>query len=134
MEIERPPSTQHRRHKSGSSYQEHDPANLVLPAVPSHDLTAAQKNIQLPCLRDLFSPELEQVIHRRDASAASRASSSSSQILPQYEPMILSPPESVLLSEADSSAGGRLHNHIVVDDPAVRIAAEALSGLGGPGM
>lgn len=142
MELQRPVQ------EALPSLQEHDPTQLVLPAVPSHDI-AMKERVQLPCIRAVLSPEFDEVLKghsRNNSGVTSLGSPTPTPFLPRIEPpsdLFMSQLErSRTQSSSTTTSSRRVSEHergrpksiISIDDPDVRIAAEALSGLGNPGM
>lgn len=143
MELQRP------LQEALPSYQEHDPSQLVLPAVPSHDISSTQK-VQLPCLRAVLSPEFDEVLKghsRHNSGVAALGSPTPTPFLPRIEPpsdMFMSLDRNLSRTHSSSdSSSRRVSDHergrpksiiLSLDDPDVRTAAEALSGLGNPGL
>lgn len=137
---------------SPPAYLAHNPADLSLPAVPQTAISRpkVQAEITLPGLRTVLSPEFEdlsKLSRLHTAHNASVGSPVSSGTLPRIEPALSrghgtrSSMESAVFSPSDAGSamsvderGGRSISSLSIEDPDVRIAAEALSGLGNPGM
>lgn len=114
------------------AYTQHDPHSLNLPSVPTHTL---------PSLRSLDLPDA----HRHHARGTSMEVSPKSttaqwgQIQSLHSAAFPRVPDGDIGSPMDtcsvvSATDDRLREMSVsVDDPDVRLAAEALSGLGNPG-
>lgn len=140
------------------SQLEDSPASLHLPAVPRHAPTnsPAHGHERLPSIEALALPDVRR---HRHGSSHSRDFSPRSHFEPSPFPAgTLPPPNGVTLtprlhgtstprdmgspmdtasiastSPRTTSTRGRATSAVSVDDPDVRLAAEALSGLGNPG-
>ena len=133
---------------SPPAYIAHNPADLNLPSVPQTAISQphVQAEITLPDLRTVLSPDFHQTSLLSDSLAAHRGSPSSVRSLPRIDPghafsngtrtslesNVASPSETGSAMSIDER-GGRSTSVLSMDDPDVRIAAEALSGLGNPG-
>lgn len=134
-------------------FQSHDPENLVLPSVPQSDLIRRQSNsseITLPDLRSVLGDLPTKTVHpnvllcaaavqeSRNAHYIPSPNGSRTLPRPDVSPMsgitrssaesILSPSDagSVMSVEEQSQRS----TSVSLEDPDVRLAAEALSGLG----
>lgn len=148
MEQERPPPP---------AYTQHDPESLHLPSVPTHSLPGVvPSNDRLPGIRALDLPDTIASRHTPsretvELSPKSQAASSQWSTLPPLSSLprvpegmprsstemehIGSPMDTASIVSAQDDAGRRRELSVLsVDDPDVRLAAEALSGLGNPGM
>ena len=131
-------------------YMSHNPRDLNLPSVPQTEISHAhaQAEITLPDLRTVLSPEFQQNSlppHFRSPNVGP-ASPTSTRSLPRIdlgpayayetsrssESAMMSPSESGSVMSIDDR--GLRPTSVSMDDPDVRIAAEALSGLGNPGI
>jgi hypothetical protein len=139
------------------AYTQHEPESLHLPSVPTHSLPSAPSNDRLPGIRSLDLPDASP--HARTHSQrASIELSPKSHVDPlqwgSLPPLNSAPfprvPEGVPRSSAEMEIGSpmdtasiasagedyarrREMSVISMDDPDVRLAAEALSGLGNLG-
>lgn len=125
--------------------QYHHPSDLAFPSVPQTALSRpqVQAEITLPDLRTVLSPDFENI-----ARYAPPVSPTSVRSLPRMDPgpalfngarssmesAIASPSEAGSVMSIDDRRGARSTSVVSIDDPNVRMAAEALSGLGNPGM
>lgn len=136
---------------SPPAYISHEPADLHLPSVPQTVLSRpqVQGEITLPDLRTVLSPDFEEASrfsqYRSNGSPGSPTSAGS---LPRIDPgyssgngaisnretAVLSPSEAGSVMSIEERSGRRSTSVVSMDDPDVRIAAEALSGLGNPGI
>ena len=129
------------------SYVSHNPADLNLPSVPQTAISQphVQGEITLPDLRTVLSPEFQQESLQSDRSAT-LGSPSSVRSLPRIDPghtygnearqsveSAMFSPSEVGSAMSIEERGVRSTSVVSMDDPDVRIAAEALSGLGNPG-
>lgn len=146
MQQERPPPP---------AYTQHEPESLHLPAVPTH--LPSHTTDRLPGIRSLDLPGTAASARAHDAHAALELSPKS-----RFEPApwgslpplhsaafarvpvaaprssadvdMGSPMDTASVASAQDEAVRRRETSVVsVDDPDVRLAAEALSGLGNPG-
>ena len=134
------------QHPSPLAYVSHSPADLNLPSVPQTEISGAhaQAEITLPDLKTVLSPEFHESSLPSDLRAPSRAHDSpiSVRSLPRIEQgpiygngarrttesSMASPSEAGSAMSVDDRGGRPMS--VSIDDPDVRIAAEALSGLG----
>ncbi|KAF2456790.1 transcription factor Opi1-domain-containing protein [Lineolata rhizophorae] len=122
----------------------HDPESLRLPSVPRHELPAASgsaSSVSLPELRSLGLPDALQARAYQDAQSTDTPWMPSASL--RNGPL---PPASLLASQPDldmtspraesvvsaDDRSMRAPSVVSMDDPDVRMAAEALSGLGNP--
>ena len=128
-------------------YVSHPPNTIELPAVPQHDFAPVhpQSDITLPDLKTvLSSPEFQQTALNEIGYKSPTATSTRS--LPPIDAnngeygaigksaemagfSVLEPSSTTRTEDS----GIRSTGSVSMDDPDVRIAAEALSGLGNPG-
>ena len=139
---------QQRSRSPAQQHTSHDPTELAFPQVPQHDLTNHKQacDITLPDLRTVLSPQFEASAQASaEAAFASRCSPMSSRSLPpidignnagyvngtrrSMDVAMASPSEAGSYEER----GRRTKSIVSMEDPDVRLAAEALSGLGNPG-
>lgn len=140
------------------AYTQHEPETLHLPSVPTHNLPGAPANGRLPGIRSLDLPDAVPCPRTHtlrpsvEFSPKPQADSSQWGALPPLSsatfPRV---PEGLPRSSAEIDTGSPMDTASVVsggedsgrkretsvlsmDDPDVRLAAEALSGLGNPGM
>lgn len=129
----------------------HNPADLNFPSVPCTDVTHAHANaeITLPDLRTVLSRDFEETSYNafpdHRVSHLGPASPTSVRSLPRIDPgpgYVNGVRKSMESAIASPSEGGSVMSvdeycarstSVSMDDPDVRIAAEALSGLGNPG-
>ncbi|KAF2191944.1 Opi1-domain-containing protein [Zopfia rhizophila CBS 207.26] len=147
MQQERPPPP---------AYTQHEPESLQLPSVPTHSLPTAPKNDRhLPGIKSLDLPDTSPRTHASRASIelspkshaeplqwgklSQPLSSASFPRVPDGLPRtsteidVGSPMDtSSVISGGEDSGRRRETSVLSVDDPDVRLAAEALSGLGNP--
>ena len=127
MQQERPANAQQVR---PPAYTQHDPKTLNLPSVPTHTL---------PSLRSLDLPDAHS--SRASVELSPKAGNAHWAPLPLQSASFPRVPEGDVGSPMDvdrcsvlSGEDRRRETSVVsVDDPDVRLAAEALSGLGNPG-
>lgn len=125
-------------------YASHDPSDLRLPAVPQHDFSRPPgSDFKLPDLKTVLSREFQSppphdVVNRsspESASTLSRIELTHGRIngaRKSADAPMMSPSETESRASNDDRAM-RSTSVVSMDDPDVRIAAEALSGLGRPG-
>ncbi|KAF2685328.1 clock-controlled protein 8 [Lentithecium fluviatile CBS 122367] len=127
MQQERPANAQHAQ---PPAYTQHDPQSLNLPSVPTHTL---------PSLRSLDLPDAH--ASRASIELSPKATNAqwippplSSATFPRVPDGDVGSPMEVDRCSVVSGEDGRRREMSVlsVDDPDVRLAAEALSGLGNP--
>ena len=94
------------------AYVQHEPASLQLPSVPTH-APHGQGSGRLPGIKALDLP---------DGSARHSPPADTG-----------SPMDTASVLSAQDDAAPRRETSVSMDDPDVRLAAEALSGLGNPG-
>lgn len=118
----------------------------IWPAVPQHtpEKTPAQADITLPGLKTVLSPEFERRPSTQDGSLA-HGSPNSTRSLPRIDPgyanitdtrragdTTMASPLGTASAMSGEDRAVRSTSVVSMDDPDVRIAAEALSGLGNP--
>ncbi|KAL1302906.1 hypothetical protein AAFC00_003231 [Neodothiora populina] len=138
------------------SYQSHNPDDLVLPSVPRSDLsraTSASSDITLPDLRSVLGDLPAKTVHPNvlySAAAAKKASghyetslnstprhsthqdvSSPSGLARSSIDSLVSPSDTASIMSAEEHS--QRSTSVSLEDPDVRLAAEALSGLGKSG-
>ena len=140
---------QQRSRSPTQQHTSHDPTELAFPQVPQHDLINHKQacDITLPDLRTVLSPQFEASAQASaEAAFASRCSPMSARSLPpidigngyangtrrSMDLAMVSPSEAGSL-RSDEERGRRTKSIVSMEDPDVRLAAEALSGLGNPG-
>ena len=135
---------------SPPAYASHRPADLHLPSVPQTALSRpqVQAEVTLPDLRTVLSPDFEEASRLSDLRAHGTLDSPTpARSLPRIDPGYAyvngtrSSMESAVVSPSETGStmslderGVRSTSVVSMDDPGVRIAAEALSGLGNPGI
>lgn len=147
QEQERPPPP---------AYTQHEPETLNLPSVPTHAPNATHHNDRLPGIRALDLPHVSARHHHSSrtsielspASTLDRAqwgslpplNSATFPSVPEHVPRtsneidVGSPMDTASVASVQDDRARRRETSVVsVDDPDVRLAAEALSGLGNPG-
>lgn len=139
------------------AYTQHEPESLHLPSVPTHSLPSAPTTDRLPGIRSLDLPDAS--AHARaypSRSSIERSPKTHAELLqwgslpPLNSATFPRVPEGLPRSSADTEMGSPMDTASIasagddyarrremsvlsVDDPDVRLAAEALSGLGNPG-
>ncbi|WPG98334.1 transcription factor Opi1-domain-containing protein [Acrodontium crateriforme] len=132
-----------RERERPPDYASHEPNDLRLPAVPQHDFSRPPGNdFKLPDLKTVLSGEFQSppphnILHRGSPESACTLS----RIESTYgrtngarngaDALMMSPSEASSRTSNDDRAM-RSTSVVSMDDPDVRIAAEALSGLGNP--
>lgn len=115
------------------AYTQHDPASLDLPSVPTHTL---------PSLRSLDLPDAQpsrasvEVSPKTNITQWGALPPLSSATFPRVPEGDVGSPMAMDLDRASVVSGEERRREMSVvsmDDPDVRLAAEALSGLGNPG-
>jgi len=131
------------------AYVSHNPEELKLPSVPQQDLTPAHSkaDLTLPNLQSVLAnlpeqpPDLRQShygLHhasRSDITSQSREHAHSrlyASFRPSNESTMISPSDTMSVASADGVNASSI-SVVSLEDPDVRLAAEALSGLGNPG-
>lgn len=133
------------------AYHAHDPNDVKLPSVPQHEplQTSPKPDVRLPDLRSVLAAEFDQpAIYPNNAASSpfTRSGSSASRSLPRIDSSHIptngyrTSMESAVFSPSEAGSVMSMEEHgqrstsiASLDDPDVRIAAEALSGLGNPG-
>lgn len=135
---------------SPPAYISHKPEDLHLPSVPQTALSRpqVQAEITLPDLKTVLSPDFEEASRLSEYRAnGTPGSPPSARSLPPIDPghaygngirssmesAVLSPSEAGSAMSIEERSERRSTSAVSMDDPDVRIAAEALSGLGNPG-
>lgn len=141
---------QQRPHESAQRHTSHDPSELAFPQVPRHELNGHKHagDITLPDLRTVLSPQFEASAQASaEAAFASRCSPMSARSLPPIDignnghmngtrrsmDMAMASPSEAGSLHGEEDRGRRAKSIVSMEDPDVRLAAEALSGLGNPG-
>lgn len=129
------------------AFVSHNPAELKLPSVPKTDINHAHAvaELSLPDLKTVLSPGFQATSLPSDSRSSTirHESPGSVRSLPRMDPgpqfeyrggeaAVGSPSEIGSAMSVDESAVRS--PSVSIDDPDVRIAAEALSGLGNPSM
>lgn len=131
-------------------YGSRSPDTIVWPSVPQHapEQHLAPNDITLPDLKTVLSPEFQhQSVPQQGFTSPllRNASPGSVRSLPRMDPgyadIVTSPKnmDTIMMSPAESASitgseyGRQRSSSLSMDDPNVRMAAEALSGLGNPG-
>lgn len=115
------------------------PETVDWPAVPRHEIRPQQQDVTLPDLKTVLSAEFEHMSTPRHPSSPQSVRS-----LPRIDPghcslsergadvNMASPIETASVISLEER-NGRATSVVSMEDPDVRLAAEALSGLGNPG-
>jgi len=145
------PLMERQRSQEPGAVQQSDPARVEWPQVPSNELPSSNGghgDITLPDLKTVLSPQFQHLApSTSDPNALSYGSPISTGSLPHIDPGraetysdgtrrsmdmgLASPTEAGSVRSEDDR--GRARSAVPTDDD-VRIAAEALSGLSGPGQ
>lgn len=130
------------------AYIQHEPETLHLPSVPTH-APDCQSNGRLPGIKALDLPDATaRHTPRNSMDMSPRSATDGSQWgvlpvlhsatfpkVPEGLPVdIGSPMDTASVLSAQDEAARRRETSVSMDDPDVRLAAEALSGLGNPGV
>ncbi|KAF3045906.1 hypothetical protein E8E12_006183 [Didymella heteroderae] len=130
------------------AYIQHEPESLQLPSVPTH-APNRQSNGRLPGIKALDLPDATaRHTPRSSMELSPRAQTDDAQWgalpalhsatfpkVPEGHPVdIGSPMDTASVLSAQDEAARRRETSVSMDDPDVRLAAEALSGLGNPGF
>ena len=131
------------------AYAQHEPESFHLPSVPTHAPNAQSINGRLPGIKSLDLPETTARHTPRNSIELSPRSqydgshwgglpslnSATFPKVPDGLPRedIGSPMDTASVRSTQDDSGGRRETSVSMDDPDVRLAAEALSGLGNPG-
>jgi hypothetical protein len=132
------------------AYTQHEPESLHLPSVPTHVPSHVPDHARLPGIKSLdlpdtktrhtphnsveYSPRLHYdrsqwgMLPVPGSATFPRAQEG----LPRED--IGSPMDTASVRSTQDENAGRRETSVSMDDPDVRLAAEALSGLGNPGM
>lgn len=133
------------------AYVQHEPESLHLPSVPTHIPQSNQSNGRLPGIKALDLPDATLRRHtpqssieispksHMEASQWGHLPSLNSATFPRVPDALSKGAEDIgspmdtasVMSTQDEKA--RRETSVSIDDPDVRLAAEALSGLGNPG-
>ncbi len=132
------------------AYAQHEPESFHLPSVPTHHPNRDSPNDRLPGIKSLdlpptsarhtphnsieFSPRSP--FDGTQWGTLPRLNSAAFPKVPEGPPYedISSPMDTAsVLSTTDDGKTGQRETSVSIDDPDVRLAAEALSGLGNPG-
>lgn len=117
------------------AYTQHEPESFQLPSVPTH-APDRQSNGRLPGIRALDLPDANATARHagRTATELPALHSATFPKVPDGLPAdIGSPMDTASVLSAQDEAARRRETSVSMDDPDVRLAAEALSGLGNPG-
>lgn len=131
------------------AYVSHNPEDLKLPSVPQQDLKPAHAKVDLtlPNLQSVLANLPEQpsdvrqhsygLHHASRSDINSQASDrtytrTNGPFRPSQETAIISPSDTMSIASADGINASST-SVVSLEDPDVRLAAEALSGLGNPG-
>ncbi len=128
------------------AYNQHEPESFQLPSVPTH-APNRQTNARLPGIKAIDLPDATPRHIPRNSIELSPPSTDGAQwsVLPSLNnatfpkvpdghPVdIGSPMDTASVLSAQDDAARRRDTSVSMDDPDVRLAAEALSGLGNPG-
>lgn len=129
------------------AYIQHEPESFQLPSVPTH-APHRQSNSRLPGIKALDLPDATtRHTPRNSIELSPRAQTDGAQWgslpalhsatfpkVPEGHPVeIGSPMDTASVLSAQDEAARRRETSVSMDDPDVRLAAEALSGLGNPG-
>lgn len=135
----------------GQRHASHDPSELEFPQVPKHELGGHKhaNDITLPDLRTVLSPQFEANAQAAAEAAYNlRGSPLSAGSLPPIDighnagysngarrsmDLVMASPSEAGSMRSDEERGRRTKSVVSMEDPDVRLAAEALSGLGNPG-
>jgi hypothetical protein len=139
MEQERPPPAY--------TYTQHEPETLQLPSVPTHPIPShTHDHGPLPGIKALDLPDTKARHTPHNSIEYSPRSQSQWGMLPVPNSATFprapdampreemgSPMDTASIRSTQDDGGGRRETSVSIDDPDVRLAAEALSGLGNPG-
>lgn len=134
------------------AYAQHEPESFHLPAVPTHIPHAQQQNGRLPGIKSLDLPDANPSARhtpRNSIELSPRSQFDGSQwgqlpslhsatfprvpdVKPRLPEDVGSPMDTASVWSAQDEKARR-ETSVSMDDPDVRLAAEALSGLGNPG-
>lgn len=126
MQRERPASAQQAQ---PPAYAQHDPQSLDLPSVPTHTLPSL-RSLDLP---DVHASRASIELSPKATWGAFQPPLNSATFPKVPEVDVGSPMEVDRCSVVSGDDRRREMSVLSVDDPDVRLAAEALSGLGNPG-
>lgn len=131
------------------AYAQHEPESFHLPSVPTHLPNAEPNNARLPGIKSLDLPDTKARHTPRNSIELSPKShldgsqwgalpglhSATFPKVPEGLPRedIGSPMDTASVRSTQEDSVGRRDTSVSMDDPDVRLAAEALSGLGNPG-
>ncbi|CAO2647310.1 Nn.00g082320.m01.CDS01 [Neocucurbitaria sp. VM-36] len=130
------------------AYAQHEPESFHLPSVPTHVPNAQSNNGRLPGIKSLDLPETTARHTPRNSielsprsqydgphwAGLSSLNSATFPKVPDGLPRedIGSPMDTASVRSTQDDGGARRETSVSMDDPDVRLAAEALSGLGNP--
>ncbi|KAL6706221.1 transcriptional regulator opi1 [Coniothyrium glycines] len=130
------------------AYAQHEPDSFHLPSVPTHVPARPRDNARLPGIRSLDLPNAKtRHTPRNSIESSPRSQLDASQwgLLPSLNGAALargpedappvdmgSPMDTASVRSFQDGSVGRRETSVSIDDPDVRLAAEALSGLGNP--
>lgn len=140
----------HHQRPPPPAYTQHEPESFHLPSVPTHLPNRDSQNGRLPGIKALDLPETTtRHTPRNSVELSPRSQLEGSQwgMLPSLNSAtfprvpdgmpreeIGSPMDTASVRSTQDDAASRRETSVSMDDPDVRLAAEALSGLGNPGM
>ncbi|KAF2800367.1 Opi1-domain-containing protein [Melanomma pulvis-pyrius CBS 109.77] len=115
------------------AYTQHEPESLHLPSVPTHSLPSAPTPDRLPGIRALDLPDASPAARAHAHALPSRLSSERpwGSLPPLASAAFPRVPDALPRCSADRETASPMDT-ASIDDPDVRLAAEALSGLGNP--
>ncbi|KAF1847992.1 clock-controlled protein 8 [Cucurbitaria berberidis CBS 394.84] len=139
---------QHHQRPPPPAYAQHEPESFHLPSVPTHLPNAQHNNGRLPGIKSLDLPETTARHTPRNSiehSPRNQFDGSQWGVLPSLNSAtfprvpdglpredIGSPMDTASVRSLQDDTVGRRETSVNIDDPDVRLAAEALSGLGNP--
>lgn len=139
---------QEQQRQPPPAYTQHEPESFHLPSVPTHLPSRSRDNGRLPGIKSLDLPDAKARHTPRnsidlsprsqfDTSQWSMSSSLNGATLPRVpddlpREEIGSPMDTASVRSFQDDAASRRETSVSMDDPDVRLAAEALSGLGNP--
>jgi hypothetical protein len=131
-------------------YTQHEPESLQLPSVPTHIISNGHEHERLPGIKSLDLPETKaRHTPQNSIEYSPRAhfdgthwgmlpapNNATFPRAPDAMPRedMGSPMDTASIRSTQDDGASRRETSVSMDDPDVRLAAEALSGLGNPGM